>query len=112
MNAQKSIAVVTAMLITAAGMAGIVNYTNAAASAADHGIDATSQVIRTLPTINVHPSNKQMRELRGDQPGSRPRTCGCPTTRSPATLPALDPILKGPRMIGARVKPQPAGPKP
>lgn len=69
MNAQKSVAVFAAMLITAAGMTGIVNYTNAAASAANHGIDATTQVIRTLPTINVHPSSEQMRELRGDEAG-------------------------------------------
>jgi hypothetical protein len=70
MNAQKPVAVVAAMLITAAGMAGIVNYTNAAASSANRGINATTQVIPTLPTVNVHPSSEQMRELRGDQAGA------------------------------------------
>jgi hypothetical protein len=73
MNARKSIAFVAAMLITAAGMAGIANYSNAAADAArqDMPVSASvdTQAIRTLPTINVYPSREQLRELRGDKAG-------------------------------------------
>jgi hypothetical protein len=78
MNVQKSVAVVAAMLITAAGIAGIASYSNAAASGAQRGINATSQMIRTLPVINVHPSKEQMRELRGDQAGAAPANLRMP----------------------------------
>jgi hypothetical protein len=64
MNARKSIAVIAAMLITAAGMAGIANYSNAAADASRAAINATATtVITTLPAIEVTPSNVQLREL-------------------------------------------------
>ena len=70
MNVQKSAAVVAAMLITAAGMAGIANYSNAAAvSSANRAIEASSQVI-TLPTMNVHPSREQLKQLRGGSAGT------------------------------------------
>ncbi|MDE2271535.1 MAG: hypothetical protein KGJ94_06070 [Xanthomonadaceae bacterium] len=79
MNAQKPIAVIVAMLITAAGMAGIVNYTNAAASSLERGgINATTQVIRTLPAVDVHPSREQMRQLRDEQAGSVPANLRMP----------------------------------
>jgi hypothetical protein len=79
MNTQKSIAVVFAMLITAAGMAGIVNYTNAAASSLQRGgIDATTQVIRTLPTLDVHPSIEQIRKLHEERAGSVPANLRMP----------------------------------
>ncbi|WHZ18148.1 MAG: hypothetical protein OJF55_000297 [Rhodanobacteraceae bacterium] len=63
MNTRKSIAIVAAMLITAAGMTGIANYSNAAADSTRAG-HASVQVITTLPTINVSPSPEQLRELR------------------------------------------------
>ena len=69
MNVQKSVAVVAAMLITAAGMAGIANYSNAAVSSAQRGMNAPTQVI-TLPTMNVHPSPDQVKELRGGDAGT------------------------------------------
>ena len=69
MNVQKSVAVVAAMLITAAGMAGIANYSNAAVSSANRAVDASTQVI-TLPTMNVHPSPDQVKELRGGDAGT------------------------------------------
>jgi len=52
MNTRKPIAIVAAMLITAAGMTGIANY------------NASVQIIPTLPTINVSPTPEQLRELR------------------------------------------------
>lgn len=71
MNTRKSIALVTAMLITAAGMAGIANYSNAAADAARQIMPVEASVgtsaIQTLPTINVYPTREQLRELRGDK---------------------------------------------
>jgi hypothetical protein len=73
MNARKSIAVAAAMLITAAGMAGIANYSNAAADASRAAINATATtVITTLPTIEVTPSSAQLRELhmQGQKSGS------------------------------------------
>ncbi|MGN6788732.1 MAG: hypothetical protein ACTHJP_04275 [Rhodanobacteraceae bacterium] len=73
MNARKSIAVVAAMLITAAGMAGIANYSNAAADSSRAAINATAvPVITTLPTIEVVPSSAQLRELhkQGEKGGS------------------------------------------
>lgn len=69
MNAQKSVAVIAAMLITAAGMAGIANYSNAAVSSANRAVDASSQVI-TLPAMNVHPSQEQLQQLRGGDAGT------------------------------------------
>ena len=69
MNIQKSAAVVAAMLITAAGMAGIANYSNAAAvSSANRAVEASTQVI-TLPAMNVHPSREQLKQLRGGDAG-------------------------------------------
>lgn len=69
MNIQKSAAVVAAMLITAAGVAGIANYSNAAVASANRAVDASSQVI-TLPAVNVHPSPDQVKELRGGDAGT------------------------------------------
>ena len=69
MNIQKSVAVVAAMLITAAGMAGIANYSNAAVSSANRAVDASTQVI-TLPVMNVRPSHEQLKELRGGDAGT------------------------------------------
>jgi hypothetical protein len=69
MNIQKSVAVVAAMLITAAGMAGIANYSNAAVSSANRAVDASTQVI-TLPAVNVHPSQQQLQQLRGGDAGT------------------------------------------
>ena len=67
MNTRKSIAIVAAMLITAAGMTGIANYSNAAAaeSARNPG-QASVQVIKTLPTIKVTPTREQLRQLRDE----------------------------------------------
>lgn len=69
MNARKSIAIVTAMLITAAGITGIANYSNAAAESAYHTGNASVEVIRTLPTIEVTPSREQLRQLRDERKG-------------------------------------------
>lgn len=69
MNVQKSVAIVAAMLITAAGMTGIVNYGNVAARA-HQGINPTTEVIHTLPTVNVYPSKEQLRELRNSRAGA------------------------------------------
>ena len=69
MNARKPIALVAAMLITAAGMAGIATYSNAAADAARHSAPVAASVgtaILTLPAINVYPSREQLRELGKD----------------------------------------------
>ena len=78
MNARKSIAFVAAMLITAAGMAGIANYSNAAADAARQNIPVSASTdthaIRTLPTINVYPSREQLRELHRDETDSSAST--------------------------------------
>lgn len=63
MNTRKPIAIVAAMLITAAGMTGIANYSNAAAESARPAGNASVQVITTLPTINVSPTPEQLREL-------------------------------------------------
>lgn len=75
MSTRKSIAFVVAMLITAAGMTGIANYSNAAADAARQNMPVAASVgtgaaIQTLPTINVYPSREQLRELRGNKGGS------------------------------------------
>ena len=70
MNVQKSAAIVAAMLITAAGMSAIASYSNAAAASANRGVDASVTVIRTLPTVNVHPTREQLRELHGNRTGA------------------------------------------
>ena len=75
MNVQKSVAVDAAMLITVAGMAGIVNYSNAAATAASRSTINASAVrnITILPTITVTPSPAVLREIRASRaatPGS------------------------------------------
>jgi hypothetical protein len=75
MNARKPIALVAAMLITAAGMAGIATYSNAAADAARRDAPMAAStgaaVIPTLPAINVYPTREQLRELhKGDKAGS------------------------------------------
>ena len=75
MNARKSIALVVATLITAAGMTGIANYSNAAADAARQNtpVEAsvgTGAIIKTLPMINVYPTREQLRVLRGDNADS------------------------------------------
>ncbi|MGH8182243.1 MAG: hypothetical protein ACREPH_01120 [Rhodanobacteraceae bacterium] len=77
MNVQKSVAIAAAMLITAAGMSGIASYSNMIANG-NRGIDASTQAIKTLPTINVHPSAEQMRELRGNQAGAAPASLRMP----------------------------------
>jgi hypothetical protein len=79
MNVQKSAAIIAAMLITAAGMAAIASYSNAAmASANRQGANASTAVIRTLPTVNVHPTPEQIRELREDKVGAAPATLRMP----------------------------------
>jgi len=84
MNARKSIAVIAAMLITAAGMAGIANYSNAAADASQAAINATATtVITTLPTIQVTPSSAQLRELHKQEGGS----ASAPSAQASATMP-------------------------
>lgn len=75
MNARKPIALVAAMLITAAGLAGIATYSNAAADAARQNVPVAAStgtaVIFTLPAINVYPTREQLRELhKGDKQGS------------------------------------------
>ena len=69
MNAHKPVAIVAAMLITAAGMAGIATYSNAAADAARQNPPVAASVgtaIPTLPAINVYPTREQLRELGKD----------------------------------------------
>lgn len=79
MNVQKSAAIVAAMLITAAGMSAIASYSNAAVASANRGADASSTaVIRTLPTINVHPTPEQIRELHGNRAGAAPASLRMP----------------------------------
>lgn len=67
MNTRKPIAVVAAMLITAAGTAGIVNYSNIVAGSARGTINAAATTITTLPTITVRPSREQLRQLRNSE---------------------------------------------
>jgi hypothetical protein len=67
MNVQKSIAFVAAVLITAAGMSGIVNYTDAGVSASRQATHATAGVIQTLPTLHVYPTREQLRQLHDGQ---------------------------------------------
>jgi len=68
MNTRKSIAIVAAMLITAAGMTGIANYSNAAADSATQTGNASvqAQPVTILPTIEVKPTAEQLRELRNE----------------------------------------------
>ena len=77
MNVQKSAAIVAAMLITAAGMTAIASYSNAAVASANRA-DASTTVIRTLPTVNVHPTREQIRELRGNRAGAVPASLRMP----------------------------------
>ncbi|HET9818304.1 MAG TPA: hypothetical protein VFP92_03965 [Rhodanobacteraceae bacterium] len=74
MNARKPIALVIAMLITAAGMTGIATYSNAAADAARRSMPVAASVgtgaIQILPTIYVYPSREQLRELHRDDAGA------------------------------------------
>ncbi|HEX5961084.1 MAG TPA: hypothetical protein VFY97_07545 [Rhodanobacteraceae bacterium] len=78
MNVQKSLAVLAAMLITAAGIAGIAGYSNAAASSVNRAMNASTTVIRTLPTMNVHPSKAQLQELHNDKAGAAPASLRMP----------------------------------
>jgi hypothetical protein len=79
MNIQKPAAIAAAMLITAAGMAAIASYSNAAmASATRQGADASTAVIRTLPAVNVHPTREQIRELHEDKVGAAPANLRMP----------------------------------
>ena len=78
MNVQKSAAIVAAMLITAAGMSAIASYSNAAVASANRGAAASTAVIRTLPTINVHPTPEQIRELHGNRAGAAPASLRMP----------------------------------
>lgn len=73
MNIVKPLIILAAMSITAAGMAGIITYSNATAIGSHQGIKATNDVIQTLPTIHVYPSREQMRELhKARQEGAAP----------------------------------------
>ena len=73
MNVQKSAAIVAAMLITAEGMSAIASYSNAAVASANRSAAASiTPAIRTLPTVNVHPTPEQIRELRANQAGAAP----------------------------------------
>ncbi|HVX04367.1 MAG TPA: hypothetical protein VHA71_04510 [Rhodanobacteraceae bacterium] len=78
MNVQKSAVIVAAMLITAAGMAAIASYSNAAIASANRGANASATVIRTLPTVNVHPTPAQIRKLRANQAGAAPANAQMP----------------------------------
>ncbi|HXE65955.1 MAG TPA: hypothetical protein VN630_02845 [Rhodanobacteraceae bacterium] len=78
MNVQKPAAIVAAMLITAAGMAAIASYSNAAIANANRGADASAAVIHTLPTVNVHPTPEQVRKLRANQAGAAPSNAQMP----------------------------------
>ena len=78
MNIQKPAAIFAAMLITAAGMAAIASYSNAAIASANRGANASAAVIRTLPTVNVHPTPEQIRELRANQAGAAPANAQMP----------------------------------
>lgn len=78
MNVQKSAAIVAAMLITAAGMTAIASYSNAAVASANRGADASTTVIRTLPTVNVRPTPEQIRELHNDRAGAAPASLRMP----------------------------------
>lgn len=79
MNVQKSAVIVAAMLITAAGMAAIASYSNAAIASANRGANASATtVIRTLPTVNVHPTPEQIRELRSSRAGAAPSNAQMP----------------------------------
>ena len=79
MNVQKPAAIVAAMLITAAGMAAIASYSNAAVASANRGADASATtVIRTLPTVNVHPTPEQIRELHENKVGAAPANLQMP----------------------------------
>jgi hypothetical protein len=78
MNVQKSAAIVAAMLITAAGMSAIASYSNAAAAASASRGDASATVIRTLPTVNVHPTPEQLRKVREDKVGAAPASLRMP----------------------------------
>ncbi|MGH8145649.1 MAG: hypothetical protein ACREPY_04895 [Rhodanobacteraceae bacterium] len=72
MNARKPIAFAAAMLITAANLYGIATYTSAATGAMNTTDRATTEVIQTLPTINVHPTREQLQEVLhgGSEPTS------------------------------------------
>jgi Flp pilus assembly protein CpaB len=86
MNARKSIAVIAAMLITTAGMAGIATYSNAAADASRAVINATATtVITTLPTIEVTPSSAQLRELH--KQGQKGNAASPSSARADAAMP-------------------------
>jgi hypothetical protein len=78
MNVQKSAAIVAAMLITAAGISAIASYSNAAVASANRGADASTAVIPTLPTVNVHPTPEQIRELHGNRAGAAPASLRMP----------------------------------
>jgi hypothetical protein len=70
MNARKPIAFAAAMLITAANMYGIATYSSAATGTRNTTDRATTDVIHTLPTINVHPTRDQLRQILNE--GSKP----------------------------------------
>ena len=78
MNVQKPAAIFAAMLITAAGMSAIASYSNAAVASANRGADASTTVIRTLPTVNVHPTPEQIRELHENKVGATPASLRMP----------------------------------
>ena len=78
MNVQKSLAVIAAMLITAAGMVAIASYSNAAVAVSNRGTETSISTIRTLPTVNVRPTPQQLRELQGNQAGAAPASLRMP----------------------------------
>jgi hypothetical protein len=41
-------------------------------------MNASTQIIRTLPAINVHPTPAQLRELNGDKAGATPANLRMP----------------------------------
>lgn len=64
MNVVKPIAILAATLITAAGMAGIVSYTDLAAHSSRAAVKSSAPVsITTLPAIEVRPTREQLRQL-------------------------------------------------
>jgi hypothetical protein len=86
MNVRKSIAVVAAMLITAAGMTGIANYSNAAADSSRAAVNAAAtSTVTTLPAIKVTPSSAQLRELR--KQGEKGGSTSASSARAAATMP-------------------------
>ena len=88
MNVQKPVAIAAAMLITAAGMLGIVNYSNAAASVSSKAtINASAaRPVTTLPTITVTPDPAVLRELHKTE-AATPRATSAAASAHDASMP-------------------------